>query len=852
MNDELKTHAKEYLVDFSKNQSDWLRYLIFEAINTNGKISVDKLDEIYSCLKEGKNVQLPHLHANSTTNALNICLKKLEHISGVNALAAAQTIKFSDDVTVLYGLNGAGKSSYFKVLNEIVGGNEKKEILSNIHADQAESIQVKLTYSDGNSNELTFDNSERGVEALAGCKVFDSSYLTGLLSQRTQDETILEPLGLHLFKYIADRVDTLKSRLKEDAGRLRNSKPSISYDKFSDQLKGEFEAHNVSEQAINLLNEKFVFTVEKAQQLEGKQNELAALKQTNYADRITVLNTENDDLRKISDFLKKKDELEAFPEKTTQLLNQKQKKEDANKKALEKIAVLKELHFSGTDEWKEFISAGAKLKEQHQTDSKTCIYCNQPLQEDAFKLVQAYSEYLGDKTGVELQTAKSNLMNARKELEGISVSLDISDSFKQKYKDIYLENNINLLTTLDQAQKAIEGFKPHLLGFIDENGAEKPKITVDPNVSTWITNKLNKNSGDIETLNTNIEKKNEKIVTLEKEIKELSENKSISEQKDKIENWVRIDKEEKVLRKKESEINTNTVTRLSNTAHDNLLTSELDKSLKDELDHLGYKNLEVNLVKAKGGKGSNSTKLILKDTDSIHSILSEGEQKAVGLALFIAEAVIQKSQSPIILDDPVNSLDHKIATNLANRLLSLENQLIIFNHNRLFQDAFETAKSGHICKTIDSACNKQGKHILVYDVSSEGKSRKGVLSFHKANNFKNHIITAKKELENSPFTEHTKVSALLRKAAECLVDETVLNGVTPTKYSNKNNRIHWDKLKDLKCSPDGIEKIQNVHNRVSGGDLHNGTESESNRIDVDEFNELVADLESVAGGNSHD
>jgi hypothetical protein len=32
--------------------------------------------------------------------------------------------------------DGAGKSSYFKILNEIVGGNQKKEILSNIYLDE--------------------------------------------------------------------------------------------------------------------------------------------------------------------------------------------------------------------------------------------------------------------------------------------------------------------------------------------------------------------------------------------------------------------------------------------------------------------------------------------------------------------------------------------------------------------------------------------------------------------------------------------------------------------------------------------------------------------------------------------
>lgn len=849
MSHESKTHAKDYLVDFSQNQSDWLRLLIFEALNTNGKISDLNLDEIYACLKEEKDVQLPRLNTISKTNTENIRLKKLEHISGVNALAPAQTIKFSDNITILYGLNGAGKSSYFKVLNEIIGGNEKKEILSNIHEEQPESINVKLTYN--NDKEIIFNTSERGLAPLTGCKVFDSSYLAGLLSQRTQNETVLEPLGLHLFKYIADSIDELKTRLKDDADNFRRSKPSISCEKFSNELKGEFETYNLSKQSIELLKRKFVFSDDKAIQLTDKQGELDTLKQTNYADRISVLLTEKSELDRILNFLKKK---EYFEEKVTEinkLLTQKQEKEEENRKSLEKIAILKDLPLSGTSDWKDFISAGAKLKENHQVEDKTCIYCNQPLQDGAFKLIQAYADFLTDKSEGELKTAKSNLEKARKEIEAISISLELSDTFKQKYKDACLENTEILITTaLEEAQKAIEGLKLYLLGVIEGKDTENPPITIDPNVSTWLANTLKKNFDNIEKSKADNTEKNERIKTLENELKELFENKSIREQKTEIEKWLEVDQKEKFLRTKESEINTNAVTRLSNTAHDQLLTTELDKAFKEELELLGYKNLEVNLVKARGGKGSNSTKLILKDRDSIHSILSEGEQKAVGLALFIAETSIQKSQSPIILDDPVNSLDHKIAANFANRLLALNNQLIIFNHNRLFQDAFETAKAGHICKTIDSACNNQGKHILVYNVSSEGKSRKGVLSFYRTNTFNNHMDDAKRELLKSPFTEHSKVSALLRKSVECLIDETVLNGVTPTKYSNKNNRIHWDKLKDLKCVPENIEKMRKVHDRVSGGDLHNGAESENNPIDVDEFNQLVSDLESVIGGNN--
>lgn len=110
------------------------------------------------------------------------------------------------------------------------------------------------------------------------------------------------------------------------------------------------------------------------------------------------------------------------------------------------------------------------------------------------------------------------------------------------------------------------------------------------------------------------------------------------------------------------------------------MTETLKQSFKEELNFLGYKNLNIKIENAKGGKGTSSTKLILLKNNDIKAILSEGEQKAVALALFIAESKIQKSKNPIILDDPVNSLDHKIAGKFAQTLLKLDNQVILFGY----------------------------------------------------------------------------------------------------------------------------------------------------------------------------
>ena len=288
------------------------------------------------------------------------------------------------------------------------------------------------------------------------------------------------------------------------------------------------------------------------------------------------------------------------------------------------------------------------------------------------------------------------------------------------------------------------------------------------------------------------------------------------------------------------------ISNLSKTAHNELLTETLKNQFIEELKSLRYTNLNVNLESEKNEKGTSSTKLTITKNKDLKSILSEGEQKAVALSLFLAEAKIQIAKNPIILDDPVNSLDHKIATKFANRLLELENQVIVFNHNKLFLDAFETSRGNHICKTIDTDCNNsRGKHIRVYLVNSEGKNSKGVLSNYKANTAKNHIKEAKSLLNKSPFNQSLSVANLIRKAVECTIDEKIFNNQIPTKNSTKNSRINWEELKNLNNDGVTIDKLKEIHDRVSGGEMHNGTENEDNPIEVEEFQDMLSDIENI-------
>jgi len=87
------------------------------------------------------------------------------------------------------------------------------------------------------------------------------------------------------------------------------------------------------------------------------------------------------------------------------------------------------------------------------------------------------------------------------------------------------------------------------------------------------------------------------------------------------------------------------------------------------------------------------TKGTLPKGASLTQILSEGEQRVVAIACFLAELSASGETTPIVFDDPVSSLDHRFRDKVAQRLASegLKRQVIIFTHDI----AFLVALQGH-------------------------------------------------------------------------------------------------------------------------------------------------------------
>ena len=329
-------------------------------------------------------------------------------------------------------------------------------------------------------------------------------------------------------------------------------------------------------------------------------------------------------------------------------------------------------------------------------------------------------------------------------------------------------------------------------------------------------------------------------------MKSLIEQKAISTQKELFFDWFEKMRVVDELKKCQTELSTRSISILAKTASQTLVTENLKTKFQEELDALGLKKLSVDLSEAGVSRGQSFMQLKLINNNSVTEILSEGEQKGVALALFIAERRMQISKNPIILDDPVNSLDHFITAKLVERLSSLGNQIIIFSHNLLLQTSLTSLRGLHECGANQvSSCKKSTKHLFMYSVNSHGRDKKGVIVEMKQDNVANNLLVAHKRLKEEPFNRECSimVGAILRHTIELIVDETIFRNQIPVKFHGKKNSIQWDQLKTLNPDVTIIDKLNNLFSRLSGGDLHSGVEQSDNPMDYEElegiYNELV-------------
>lgn len=135
-------------------------------------------------------------------------------------------------------------------------------------------------------------------------------------------------------------------------------------------------------------------------------------------------------------------------------------------------------------------------------------------------------------------------------------------------------------------------------------------------------------------------------------------------------------------------VNTTAVSKEAGRVSEVLVTDAFVSRFNKELKLLGASRVSVELIKTKTKLGRVQHKIQLNGLNRQHSrskvmsVLSEGEQRIVSLAAFLADVTSKPNSAPFIFDDPISSLDQTYEEHTAKRLIALsaERQVIVFTH----------------------------------------------------------------------------------------------------------------------------------------------------------------------------
>lgn len=721
----------------------------------------------------------------------DLLLTSLQNLKGVNALVENQKIDFCPQVTIVYGINGSGKTGYTRLLKKAFHSRSTEDILPNIHVTTEHSnVSAEISFtSDSKPYSLTYPDHKQQNE-FRQFSIFDNKCVNIHLTSRNQFE--FRPAGLDFFADLIEAFKKIEGKITDDITVKSTTKDYPSLFDGESNIKSVLNTLSAKTQIFDLKKlipiteeekaTRSVFEEQKAQlQTLKKDKEIADL--NGYKTLLTTLKTSIIGNNKFFT-------TESLAEIKTAISDCILKYTTAKTEGIEKFKTDKIINV-GSKEWKGFIAAAQAFAKQQASDNETypkdgdnCIFCQQPLSDETQKLIESYWVFIKSQSEQDAKDAQIALNTHKKSYEGLKFAMLPEDGvltkwMLEKHKKESLEIKAHLQEQKTLSESIIADLTTKTANYRTVIQIDTAHIeTIIHGIEGSIT-KLQENdpTADIKKLQDSItylnhkEKLEQHIVGIETYVTNLKWAAKAKKAKGKISKRKITDKEKDLSGK------------YFNEAYVNAFNEEC-KSLNCEI------GIDINHT---GSAGTSYRQLFLKGKEP-SKILSEGEQKIISLADFLAEMKLSEITSGVIFDDPVTSLDDERKSRIAKRIAeeATKNQVIVFTHDLVFVSTLISVcselKIDHVCHWIEKRGNTPGYVFLNNSPSYEKQYRNSIIPrSHYVEANKTDCQPAQREyLIKSAFTE-------LRTCYEVLV----INDLFKNVVQRFNERVSVDSLKSV-------------------------------------------------------
>jgi len=449
---------------------------ISKIILSTGTYTAEDITTTYNYFLEdanlkGKTLQRPQITFGATalgqgTYKNDLTLVSLENVEGVNALAENQKIEFHPNLTIIYGVNGSGKSGYVRLLKKALYSRASEEILGNVHLQIAsQKVKADFIFKSGTDSELLKYPDQAKSISFRQFSVFDDKSISVHLNQKNQFE--FRPAGLGFFSILIAAFKEIEAKINAD---IVTKTSAVNYATlFEGESPIRILLDNLDDKKILENLKKHLPYSEKdkddCKKLEEKKIALVSMKKdkeiADLQDKKRLLVGCKTNIESYNKWFT----ADSIHKIKTAIENGIKTKEIATKEGIEsfKADSIKDI---GGKEWKAFIEAAdAFAKKQgadYPKDTDVCLFCYQSLPDVSKDLINRYRIFIKS-------TAEKNASDAQQIIDkcigGIEklafqlvpedsvlyqwLGLDYPDTLKQLLKEISDQKELSANLVID-------------------------------------------------------------------------------------------------------------------------------------------------------------------------------------------------------------------------------------------------------------------------------------------------------------------------------------------------------------------------------------------------------------------
>lgn len=833
-------------------QPFWVQDAVWRLYNKR-PIDDSKIHEYAQmCLDQLQNKAVVYQHINNDVFSREgtepqITIKSIHDITGVNALAENTSLCFGGEgVTVVYGLNGAGKSGFMRIFKHVSGHPYAEQIQKNIYKKSSTvkpSCQFDITIGEKNQTVDANLTVQANNPYLRQCDVFDSRISAAYIS--SANSVSYEPFVFTVLKELANIATRIQRVIQNRIEGI--PKLQLSYPGNIKSYEGAKWTEQITENTI--IPEECLTWKDADNDLVEELNRLLDTKQV----QTSIKNKEYQlaQIKKI--YIELQGILERIIENVPRTLHQQyenlQKAKaqyDLARNIFTKNATDQDKLSVNIDDFRALWKVGRSYYEKciHEVNGNgfakpgsICPLCLQRVEGESLQRFSSVDEYINGSFSDAYATSEKKYKSL---LSGI---------IYHTFTTAQVTDTLNGLISEEIIKKIVDFYKKldeWVQDLLSESVYKEISTIQKLDIVSELSNFINTLEYEIGSLRTALNK--EKQEEYKKELLHLQYRHWVFQQQELIQSIIHNEKERNELKAALQLIKTNRITSESNQLAEALITDAYIQRFNKEMRALAP-YLKVKLEKGQSQKGRSPYKVVLDTTDKLRKspedVLSEGEQRIVALAAFFADATGRNEQTPIIIDDPISSLDYNYEEAATKRIVELakDRQVIVFTHRiSLLVGLSETCEAPGIPFTdLYIRGTNAGKGVPDFSDAYHGKIDKQLNGLIER-------ITLIKKMD--PFSREyqdacSRVSQQLRICVERSVEDILLQQMV----KRFSRRIMTGKLMKLdQITSDDCAMIDSMMTKYSFNEHSQPEDSPLIQMDLDEtisdIKEFVAWIKS--------